>query len=84
MTENNFKIRREDPPARVRTVGNPSKIDREVRYLKKHPNEWFKMREAAAAGAYMVYKKRGCETRTKTVENGRYDIWAMWPSNTEE
>jgi hypothetical protein len=78
-----FKIRREEPPAKVRKVGNSTKIDREVRHLMRHPGVWYKVREAAAAGAYTVYKKRGCETRTKTVENGRYDIWAMFPEDTD-
>lgn len=84
MSDNNdFKIRREEPPAQVRKVGNPSKIDRQVKVLKKHPGEWFKMREAAAAGAYVVYKRRGCLTRTKTVGVGRHDIWACWPADTD-
>lgn len=79
-----FKMRREEPPAQTRKVGNPSKIDRQVKALKKNPGEWFKMREAAAAGAYVVYKRRGCLTRTKSVGNGRHDIWAMWPTNAED
>lgn len=84
MSEETFKIRREEPPAQTRVVGSPSRIDREVRALKRHPGEWFKVRENAASGAYMVYKKRGCETRTKTVGVGRHDIWAMWPADTKE
>lgn len=79
-----FKLRREEPPAKTRTVGNSTKIDREVRHLMKNPGVWFKVREAASAGAYTVYKKRGCETRTKTVENGKYDIWAMFPESDDE
>jgi len=83
MTSNSFKIRREDPPKRTRKVGDSTKIDREVAFLKKHPNEWFKVREGAAGGAYRVYKMRGCETRSKTVAEGRYDIWAMWTGDNK-
>lgn len=83
MSDNDFKLRREEPPVQTRVVGNPSKIDREVRHLKKNPGVWFKVREAASSGAYMVYKKRGCETRTKTVQGNKYDIWAMWPVDEE-
>jgi hypothetical protein len=73
------------PPVKVRRVGDPSKIDREVKHMQKKPGTWYKVREAASAGAYVVYKKRGCETRTKTVADGRYDIWARWPeADTDE
>lgn len=73
-----FKMRAEEPPARTRIVGDSSKIDREVRHMQKNPGKWFKVREAASAGAYQTYKKRGLETRTKTVSEGRYDIWACY------
>lgn len=79
-----FRMKREEPPAKVRKVGDSSRIDREVRHMQKNPGEWFKVREAASAGAYVVYKKRGCETRTKTVADGRYDIWARYPESTEQ
>lgn len=78
MSDTQFVMKREAPPERTRTVGNPSKIDRQVRRMKQEPGEWFKVREGAAGGAYRVYTQRGCETRTKTI-NGRYDIWARWP-----
>lgn len=82
-----FKIRREDPPASERPVGrkpgDPNKIDREVAHFKKNPGVWFKVREGAAGGAYMVYKKRGCETRSKLV-NDRYDIWVRWVEPSDD
>lgn len=75
-----FKMKREEPPARTkRTVGDSTRIDKEVRHMKKNAGVWYKVREAASAGAYVVYKKRGCETRTKTVQGNKYDIWARWP-----
>lgn len=83
MSETEFTMRPETPPSRTRIVGDSSRIDREVRKMKKSPGTWYKVREAASAGAYMVYKKRGCETRTKTVEGNKYDIWAMWPEDTD-
>ena len=79
-----FKLRRETPPPATRKVGDSSKIDREVKHLQKNAGTWFKVREAASSGAYIVYKRRGCETRTKTVEGNKYDIWAMWPADTDE
>lgn len=79
-----FKMRRDEPPAKVRKVGDASKIDREVRHMKKTPGVWYKVREAASGGAYRVYSQRGCDTRTKTVDNGRYDIWARWPEAGDE
>jgi len=88
MSDNKpFKIRREDPPAvkqRGRTAGDPNKIDREVAHFKKNPGVWFKVREAAAGGAYRVYKNRGCEVRTKLVGTNRYDIWASYPTDAED
>lgn len=71
-----FKLRRESPPSRTRVVGDSSKIDKEVAHMRKNPGVWFKVREGASGGAYITYKKRGCETRTKTVAEGKYDIWA--------
>lgn len=78
-----FKLRKEEPPVRQRKVGDPSRIDREVRRLQKDPGVWFKVREAASSGAYVVYTRRGCETRTKTVQGNKYDIWARWPEGVE-
>lgn len=83
MSDNDFRIRPEEPPARTRVVGDSSKIDKEIRYLRKHAGTWFKVREAASAGAYTTYKKRGCETRTKTVAEGKYDIWARFPKDDD-
>lgn len=84
----NFKIRREDPPQREvprgRKPGDPNKIDREVAHFKNNPGVWFKVREGAAGGAYLVYKKRGCEVRTKHMGNNKYDIWARYPEDTED
>lgn len=80
MNDTQFVMRREEPPARTRVVGNSSKIDRQVKRMKASPGEWFKVREGAAGGAYRVYTQRGCLTRTKTV-NGKYDIWASWPED---
>jgi hypothetical protein len=80
----NFKIRREAPPEQTSVVGNPTRIDKEVNHMKKNAGVWFKVREAASSGAYIVYKKRGCETRTKTVQGNKYDIWAMWPADDED
>jgi hypothetical protein len=78
-----FKMKRETPPSRTRIVGDTSRIDREVAHMKKNPGTWYKVREAASAGAYVVYKKRGCETRTKTVEGNKYDIWARFVEDTD-
>lgn len=74
-----FKIRREEPPATTRGRGNAAQIDKEIRHFQKHPGVWFKVRENASSGAYVTYKNRGCETRTKTITEGRFDIWARWP-----
>lgn len=87
MSESDFKLRREDPPAptpRGRKSGQANKIDREVAHMKKNVGTWFKVRENAAAGVYQVYTKRGCKTRTKSLGDGRYDIWAKWPADTDE
>jgi len=82
-----FRIRREDPPApspRGRRIGSGAgKIDKEVAAFKKHAGQWFKVREGASAGAYQVYKKRGCEVRTKHVGDNKYDIWCMYPKDAE-
>lgn len=78
-----FKVRREDPPVASRTSGGRAKVDREIAHFKKNVGVWFKVRENASSGAYTTYKKRGCETRTKTVGTGRYDIWARWPEEAD-
>jgi hypothetical protein len=78
-----FKMKRETPPSRTRVVGDSTRIDKEVAHMHKHPGTWFKVREAASAGAYVVYKKRGCETRTKTVQGNKYDIWARIPETDD-
>lgn len=75
---NKLIMRAEEPPARVRVVGNPTKIDKQVAIMRAHPGKWYKVREGAAGGAYRVYAQRGCETRTKTID-GKYDIWARVP-----
>lgn len=80
----NFKPRWEEPPTTQRPGRKGSEhIDHEVEAMKKRPGRWLKVREAASSGAYIVYKKRGCEVRVKTVsEPGtpqRYDVWARWP-----
>jgi len=82
MTANKFVMKAEEPPARTRVVGNPTRIDKQVALMKKHPGQWFKVREGAAGGAYRVYAQRGCETRTKTIE-GKYDIWARIAADGE-
>jgi hypothetical protein len=88
MSEKAFRIRREEPPARDVPLGRKpnqvNKIDKEVAAFKKHAGTWFKVRENAAGGAYMVYKKRGCEVRTKHLGNGKYDILARYPESTED
>lgn len=79
-----FKIKREDPPAATRgTTGSRTRIAKEVAHFKKNPGVWFKVRENASSGAYVTYKRHGCETRTKTVAEGRYDIWARWPEEAD-
>lgn len=85
MTNNSeFKIRREDPPAPTRAGGgNRNRILKQLTYFKKNPGVWYKVRENASSGAYMTYKKHGCETRTKTVGEGRYDVWARWPEKPD-
>ena len=85
--EKPFKIRREDPPSPNvplgRKPGQANKIDKEVAFFKKHPGVWYKVREGAAGGAYMVYKKRGCQITSKHLGNGKYDLWACWPKDSE-
>jgi len=74
-----FKMRREEPPVKKVPTPEPGRIDREVARLKKNPGVWYKIRENAAAGAYRVYRARGCETRTVSLGDQRYDIYAMYP-----
>lgn len=76
MATKTFRMRKEAPPENPRPKGDPSRIDREVERMKTEPGEWFKVREAAAAGAQRVYQQRGCETRTVSVGDGRHDIYA--------
>ena len=73
-----FKVRREEPPAASGTSGSKTKIAKEVAHFKKNPGVWFKVREDASSGVYQTYRRHGCETRTKTVAEGRYDVWARW------
>lgn len=79
-----FKVKREEPPAPTGAgQGNRGKIAREIAHFKKNPGVWFKVRENASSGTYATYKRHGCETRTKTVGDGRYDIWARWPEKAD-
>lgn len=78
MAARPFRIRKETPPNAPRPKRDPAKIDREVERMKLEPGEWFKVREAAAAGAQRVYQQRGCETRTVSVGEGRHDIYARF------
>ena len=75
----------EEPPTnqRVSPVKRATRIDREVEKMKENPGQWMKVRENASSGAYVVYKKRGCDVRVKTVGEQRYDVWARWADETE-
>ena len=71
------KLQWEKPPV-GRRKGGSSRIDAEVRELKKRPGTWAKVRSNAPAGNYITYKKRGVMTRVSSVGNNHYDIWCVW------
>lgn len=77
------KLRWETPPAGRRTGGR-ERIDNEVDALKRRPGRWAKLRDAAAAGNYITYRKRGVVTRVSHVGGNRYDIWGAWFGSPEE
>lgn len=77
------KIKWEKPPAGRRS-GGPARIDAEVKALKSRPGVWAKLREGAASGNYITYKKRGLMTRVKSVGDNHYDVWACWYGSKEE
>lgn len=77
------KLRWENPPAGRRTGGR-ERIDQEVTALQRRPGKWAKLRDAAAAGNYITYRKRGVVTRVSHVGENRYDIWGCWFGSPEE
>lgn len=82
------KLRWEEPPASKtpgnRKQGDKRKIDREVDALRRNPGKWALVREDAASGNYITYKKRGCTTRTRALGNNRYAIYAKWEPTSPE
>jgi hypothetical protein len=81
------KLRWEEPPspdAPKRKQGDKRKIDREVAALRRNPGKWALVREDAASGNYITYKKRGCITRTRALGNNRYAIYAKWEPTSPE
>lgn len=77
------KLKWETPPA-GRRAGGAARIDAEVEALKARPGKWAKLRDGAASGNYITYKKRGLMTRVKSVGDNHYDIWACWYGSKEE
>lgn len=77
------KLRWEEPPAGRRTGGR-ERIDQEVAALKRRPGHWAKLRDGAAAGNYITYRKRNVLTRVSSVGDNKYDIWGCWFGDQEE
>lgn len=77
------KLRWEQPPAGRRTGGR-QRVNDEVAALQRRPGHWAKLRDAAAAGNYTTYRKRGVVTRVSSVGNNKYDIWGAWFGSPEE
>lgn len=77
------KLRWEQPPA-GRRIGGPERIKQEVKELKRRPGHWAKLRDKAASGNYITYRKRGVVTRVAHVGDNHYDIWGCWFGSLEE
>lgn len=73
----------QDPPESKRRKASKTRIDNEVRAVRKRPNNWLKVRDAASSGSYITYKKRGCQVRTVSVGNNKYDIYIMWDPDSK-
>ena len=82
------RMKWDTPPEPVKverhTMNTKRRIDKEVRALRMNPGKWALVREDAASGAYMTYRKRGCTTRTKSLGGNRYAIWAKWDPESKE
>jgi len=68
------------PPTK-RPGRKPSAVlDDVVGKLQRRPGQWALVVNAArSSNATAVFKRRGCQTRSVILEDGGFDIYAMYP-----